>query len=78
MAKRIDNREFVVTWMHSDSIEKIADTFTISKESAYAKANYLRKVGVKLPKFRRSGITELEVSQLNSIINKELKARGQQ
>lgn len=74
--KRIDNREFVVTYMNSNNRDEVAKAMGISPQSVTVKAVALRKMGVKLPKFRRSQTDrQLEVAQLNSIITKELKRR---
>ena len=73
---RISNREFVITWLHSDTSDQVAKTLGMSKAAATARAVELRKRGVKLPKkSARKSETErqLEVAQLNSLISKELK-----
>ena len=73
MAKRIDNRDFVVTWLNSESIEDVAKAYARSKPAVAAKATELRKRGVKLPKFTSKlseTASKIEVAQLNSIINK--------
>lgn len=68
---RINNREFVVTYMNSNSIAEIAKNMNISESSVSVKAYYLRKLGVKLPKMRRSANDkQLEIAQLNSLIKK--------
>lgn len=77
MGKRIDNREFVVTYMNSSSRNEVANALGMSSEAVTVKAVALRKIGVKLPKFARSQTDrQIEVAQLNSIINKEMKRRG--
>lgn len=74
--KRIDNREFVVTYMNSDTRSEVAKALGMSEQSVTTKAGALRKLGVKLPKFSKGATDrQLEVAQLNSIIKTELKRR---
>lgn len=73
MARRFDNREFVVTWLNSESAAAVAKALGRSVPTIYQKASELRKAGVKLPKFERrrsETARKLEVAQLNSLINK--------
>lgn len=75
--KRVDNRDFVVAYMNSKSLDEVAKVTGMKDgRSVSAKATYLRKMGVKLPKLYRSKkITdELEIAQLNSLIKKYSKA----
>lgn len=76
MPKRIDNREFVVAWLNSKSLEEVAKNCGMaSAASAQAKAHGLRKLGVKLPKFSQTRIDrDLEIAQLNSLIKKHMAA----
>lgn len=69
---RVDNREFVVTYIRSESLESAAQTLGMTKAAVSARAVYLRKQGVKLPKMKRNSRTakELEIAQLNSLIKK--------
>lgn len=77
MVKQIDNREFVVTYMNSESLHEVAKALGMTPKAVTMKGTYLRKLGVKLPKFSRGATDrQLEVAQLNSIIHKELKRRG--
>lgn len=74
--KAIDNREFVVTYVTSDSGADVAKAFGITLQQVTYKANYLRKKGVQLPKLKRSVEGGgLEVAQLNSLIRKQLAKR---
>lgn len=76
MGKRIDNREFVITWLNSESLDEVVKATGIPKASAQSRASQLRKRGVKLPKYtgRKSETAlKVEVAQLNSIINKHQK-----
>lgn len=74
MGKRIDNREFVVTWLNSESAEEVANAIGSTRASVQSRASQLRKLGVKVPSFRGRKKSEtavkLEVAQLNSLINK--------
>lgn len=77
MSKLIDNREFVVTWTRSNNATEVAKTLGCTYSGAYYKARALRKLGVNLKKFPRSGanasLTAIEVSQLNALIKKTAK-----
>ncbi|NIL77154.1 hypothetical protein [Rhodococcus sp. B10] len=76
MRKRIDNRELVVTWLNSESLDDVAKAMGRTRASVQTRASELRKRGVKLPKFtsRMSETAkQLEVAQLNSIISKHQK-----
>lgn len=69
--KRIDNREFVVTYMNSTSNDEVATHMNMTRGGVTSKANYLRKLGVRLPKMdRRLKDNALEVAALNSLIKK--------
>lgn len=54
MSKRIDNREFVSTWLHSESVAEVAKTLNRTTATVYQRAVALRRRGVKLPVFARS------------------------
>lgn len=72
--RRIDNREFVVTWMNSESTQAVANALDITPKQAAQRASHLRRLGVKLPKMRRAVVdNHLEVAQLNSLIKKHSK-----
>lgn len=76
MGKRIDNREFVVTWMNCESAEEVAKAIGSTKASVQSRASQLRKLGVKLPKFsqkKSETAKKLEVAQLNSLISRHQK-----
>lgn len=68
---RVDNREFVVTYVRSESVIQVAETLGMSKPAVYQRAKNLRQAGVKLPKLTRTQTSkELEIAQLNSLIKK--------
>lgn len=71
--RKIDNREFVITWTRSESLEDVMQTMSLTRQQIQSKASYLRKFGVKLKKFDRGGLTKLQVAQLNSLIEKTEK-----
>jgi hypothetical protein len=72
---RINNREFVITFINSESAEDVAKAMNLTKQQVSMKAVYLRKLGVRLPKFTYQGIDRrLEIAQLNSLIEKHKKA----
>ncbi|MGW5074027.1 hypothetical protein [Rhodococcus sp. NPDC004095] len=68
----VDYRETLVTYLRSETTGEAAKTLGISPASLAARIKILRKAGVKVPKKtgRRSGLTQIEVAQLNSIINR--------
>lgn len=75
---RVDYRETLVTYLRADSLTDCAKTLGISKATLSARIKVLKKAGVNVPKITRSSgaLTQLEVSQLNSLIikhNKEAK-----
>jgi hypothetical protein len=75
-SREINNREFVIAWMHSTSCTAVAKTLGITADQASARASYLRKMGVRLPKMTRQlKNNSLEVAQLNSIIKKALQEK---
>ncbi|KAB2587262.1 hypothetical protein BS297_00860 [Rhodococcus erythropolis] len=72
---RINNREFVITFINSESAEDVAKAMNLTKQQVSMKAVYLRKLGVRLPKFMYRGKDRrLEIAQLNSLIEKHKKA----
>lgn len=72
--RRIDNREFVVTYMNSESLDEVAKNMGITKRAVTSKAVYLRKLGVKLPRMKKTvKDSALEVAALNSLIKKHTK-----
>lgn len=76
MGKRIDNREFVVTWMNCETVDDVARNLGMSKPAVKQRSAYLRKLGVNLPKKNaRKSVTEkqLEIAQLNSLIKRHSK-----
>lgn len=73
----MNNTQFVKTyvWAHKNgktSID-IAKKFEVDRKRIYAKANYLRKRGVKLPFLNKdSGRARLNVEELNLLIASRL------
>ena len=68
---RVDNREFVVAYSAAWTVEDVVKATGMSKPSIYARANYLRKKGVKLPKLSlKRPVDNLEIAQLNSLVKK--------
>lgn len=75
MAKYVENREFVVTWTRSSTLDDVVTTLGMTKSGVINRAKVLRKAGVNLKKFPRRGelLTDLVVSQLNNLIRKTEK-----
>lgn len=66
--QRIDNTEFVKTWLRCSTIEEVALAFDTQASLVSAKASSLRAKGVNLPKKLRN--SKSEVDKLNDIIKK--------
>jgi biotin operon repressor len=75
MGARVDNREFVITWTRSETLDDVTKTLGMTKPGVQGRAKVLRKAGVNLKKFARKGraLTQLDVAQLNSLIKKTEK-----
>ena len=69
---RSTHQDFVVSWMTAPTIEDVMkDTGMKNAQAVRAKASYLRKLGVNLPKrFSRGRLSSLDIAQLNSLVNK--------
>lgn len=68
---KIDNRDFVVAWATSYNKDDLVKATGMSKAAISARAGWLRKKGVNLPKLSLSSrMGELEIAQLNSLIKK--------
>jgi hypothetical protein len=72
MSRSVDYRETLVTYLRGNSLDEVAQTLGINKAALYGRITWMRKHGVKVPRFANygGGISKLEVSQLNSIIAK--------
>lgn len=72
---KIDYRDFVVDWTTSATITDFVKTSGLNLQQARYHEKVLRKAGVNLPlrKVAVGGLDRLEVSQLNSLINKHSK-----
>jgi hypothetical protein len=62
---------FVKAWAKAESVTDVAAKLGMAYGSAQSRAGYLRKAGVKLPKFARSR-REIDVAGLNAL----LRGRG--
>lgn len=73
---KIDSTVFVGIWLrayhNSENIKWIAERLGISPQEAAAKSVTLRRKGVKLPKLVGAFGDEVDASQLNSLIDKNL------
>lgn len=72
---RVDNRDFVVAWMTSETLDDVVKATGMTKPGVQYKAKTLRDKGVKLPKLKRQTLGDLEIAQLNSLVNKYKKER---
>lgn len=66
--KRVDYKLFVKTWMRAATVGEVADTMGIKTTSATAIASRLRKKGLDLPKFARSGGEGIDLKELGKIV----------
>jgi hypothetical protein len=56
----ITDVDFVTAWAKSKSLEDVVKATGLAKPSVQARAHRLRKAGVKLPRFRRQKVTDVE------------------
>lgn len=73
---RVTSRDFVITWIHSETRTDVVKTLGMTLAGVSARAKYLRDRGVKLPRNsnRKSETAkQIEIAQLDSLIEKELK-----
>lgn len=66
--KRVDYKLFVKTWMRAGTVSEVAETMGIKTTSATAIASRLRKKGLDLPKFARSGGEGIDLKELGKIV----------
>lgn len=68
----MSNIKFVNTWMDAvkrgGGVQSVASKLGIEVTTASAKANYLRKQGVKLPPMTRTRNEVFDVDRLNALI----------
>lgn len=62
----INNRKFVTAWMTCDTVSDVARKLKLTNTQVSAKANSLRKKGVKLPAKHRGEASD-SVEDLNAI-----------
>jgi hypothetical protein len=67
----VSHEDFVVAWTTSSSLEDVIRDTKMTKAACSARANMLRKAGVRLKKMPSNrALDNLRISQLNSLINK--------
>ena len=71
--RTVDHRAFVIAWMNSQTRDEIAQTMKMTPTQVSTRASYLRRIGVKLPRFHRGPETSDIASQLNALIQKHGK-----
>lgn len=69
MNQLTSNRKFVVAWMTCETVGEVARKLKLTNVQVSAKANGLRKKGVKLPTKQRGEATD-SVDELNAIVAK--------
>lgn len=69
-------REFVLAWLDArnkgSGVQGVADKCNLTVSRASAKANYLRKRGVKLPHMLRAKSTAMSIDALNQLIESKI------
>lgn len=65
----ISNEKLVLTILMSRSLSDVCAATGLSKATVRARAQMLRKAGVKVPKFRRSS-QKIDVAALNALVEK--------
>ena len=58
--KIVSDVDFVTAWAKSKSLDEVAKQTGLAKLSVQARAQRMRKAGVKLPKFSRRKVTDVE------------------
>ena len=58
--KPVSDVDFVTAWAKSKSLDEVVKATGLAKLSVQARAHRLRKAGVKLPRFRRQKVTDVE------------------
>ncbi len=58
--KPVTDVDFVTAWAKSKSLDEVVKATGLAKLSVQARAHRLRKAGVKLPRFRRQKVTDVE------------------
>ena len=72
----VDYRETLVVYLNSETTVSAAQSLSLSVATLKSRLNTMKKAGVKIPrKPSKVALTQLEVAQLNSIINKHLKEK---
>lgn len=64
----VDNENFARCWAKSESLLQFENLTGMPRQIASARANKLRKHGVRLKKMRRVQKNQLDVAHLNKII----------
>lgn len=68
----MNHKSFTLAWVEAYSkkqgVQAVANRFEISIPKASAKANYLRKQGVKLPPMPRTRASGHTIEELNELI----------
>lgn len=82
MSNKVDYRDTLFVWLRSESAKEAAATMGVSYATMYARVSQMRKAGVNVPSHidfvKPKTLGGLEVAQLNSIVNKHLKAVKEQ
>lgn len=78
MATKVDNRDFVVAWATSETLDQVAKTLGMKKAAVQARRKFLENKGVKFPKLSSGNtLTQLDIAQLNSLILKhDIRRKG--
>jgi DNA-binding Lrp family transcriptional regulator len=74
MGTRTTNREFVITFIHSDTLQAVAESLGVTVTAVRMRARKLRSMGVRLPEKSTISEKDIEVTELNNLIA-QLKKR---
>jgi hypothetical protein len=74
--QRITNDDFVLAWLKSQNYEEVAERLGVSKLQVISKSQYLRKLGVNLPKYK-VGPQTTDVDGLNALIQSYAKKNAE-
>ena len=71
MANKVNNRDFVVAWATSLTLDEVVKQTSMTKAAVQGRRKFLENKGVIFPKLNTSlMITPLDIAQLNSLIAK--------
>ncbi len=70
MKPKVDNRDFVVSWVTADNVDDVVKATGMTKEAIRERVKSLRKRGVQLRELPNVAKKEQEVKELNQLVTK--------